>query len=282
MESVIISNSKDFEVKKNKILSGGVDKLHLIADFDGSLTKQFVNGKRVPSLISLLRDGDYISKEYARKAHELYDKYRPIEISSISKEEKSKFMHEWWKKHFELLAVCGLNLEIIKKVVEDISEKKILEMRDFSEDLLKILHKNKIPLIIMSASTGDIIQELLLRKRIYFENMHVIANFLKFDKNGQVVGVKEPIIHSMNKKEFEVKNFDFYYKLEKRKNVILLGDKVEDIDMIEGFDYECLLKIGFLNERVEEQLEDFKKNFDVVILNDGSMKFVLDLIKEIK
>jgi hypothetical protein len=60
-----------------------------------------------------------------------------------------------------------------------------------------------------------------------------------------------------------------------------LGDGVNDIDMIEGFDYDNLIKIGFLNENVEENLPEVKKNFDVIILNDGNMDFVNNLLKEI-
>jgi 5'-nucleotidase len=283
MENIIILNQKEFDEKKQKLIKGGKGKVHIISDFDGTITKAFLNGKKIPSIVSLLRMGDYISENYAKKAHELYNKYRPIEIDlKLSKEEKNKFMHEWWKKHFQLMISCGLNQDIIKKLVNDILEKKTLEFREKSDELFKLLHKDKIPVILMSASTGDIIKELLLRKKMLSLNVHLIANFLKFDKNAQVIGVQEPIIHSMNKKEFEVKSFDFYYEIEKRKNVILLGDKVEDIDMIEGFDYDCLLKIGFLNEDVEDNLESFKKSFDVVILDDGSLKFVYDLIKEIK
>ncbi len=282
-KNIIIVNPKNFEEKKKKILSDGFAKLHVLSDFDGTLTKAFINGKKIPSLVSLLRMGDYISESYAKQAHELYNKYRPMEIDpKLLKEEKVRFMHEWWKKHFQLMIACGLNQEIIKKLVNDIVEKKTYEFREKSDDLFKVLHKNKIPLIIMSASTGDFIKELLLRKNILFGNIYLIANFLKFDKNGQVVGVQEPIIHSMNKTEFEVRNFDFYHNIEKRKNVILLGDKAEDVDMIEGFGYDNLLKIGFLNENIEENLESFKKVFDVIILNDGSMKFIIDFLKRIK
>ncbi|MBU1349747.1 hypothetical protein KJ978_03455, partial [Patescibacteria group bacterium] len=47
------------------------------------------------------------------------------------------------------------------------------------------------------------------------------------------------------------------------------------------FDYDNLIKIGFLNENVKENLEEYKKNYDVVILNDGSMEYVNDLLNEI-
>jgi cytosolic 5'-nucleotidase 3 len=281
-KNVVIVNQVDFEEKKKKILSQGFNNLHLISDFDGTLTKAFVNEKKLPSLISLLRSSNYMSEKYSKEAYELYNQYHPIEISNIPKEEKIRKMNEWWKKHFDLMVVCGLNMDVIKKVILESVEKGTIELRDKSLDLLKKLHKNKVPLIIMSAGTGDLIQEFLSRKSSFFENIKIIANFLKFDKNGQVIGVKEPIIHSMNKNEFQIKNFDFFYEIEKRKNVILLGDKPEDLDMIEGFEPKTLIKIGFLNENIEENLENFKKVFDVIILNDGSMKFMVDFLKEIK
>jgi ATP-dependent Clp protease adapter protein ClpS len=51
--------------------------------------------------------------------------------------------------------------------------------------------------------------------------------------------------------------------------------------MIKGFDFENLIKIGFLNEKVKENLEEYKKVYDVLITNDSSMEFVNELLKEI-
>src|SRR3989344_312020 len=66
-----------------------------------------------------------------------------------------------------------------------------------------------------------------------------------------------------------------------RKNVLLLGDSLGDIGMINGFDYANLIKIGFLNEKIDEHLEIYKKNFDVIITDDNSMNYVNKLLKEI-
>jgi len=51
--------------------------------------------------------------------------------------------------------------------------------------------------------------------------------------------------------------------------------------MIEGFDYDNLIKIGFLNENVEANLEYYKDNYDIIILNDSSLGYINRLLKEI-
>ncbi len=65
-----------------------------------------------------------------------------------------------------------------------------------------------------------------------------------------------------------------------RKNIILLGDNLEDIGMVKGFNYDNLIKIGFLNENVEENLEQYKRNYDVIILNDSPLDYVSGLLKK--
>ena len=51
--------------------------------------------------------------------------------------------------------------------------------------------------------------------------------------------------------------------------------------MITGFDYDNLIKIGFLNEKVDENIEKYKENFDIILLNDTNINYVNELVKEI-
>ncbi|MBU4284105.1 MAG: hypothetical protein KJ968_03290, partial [Nanoarchaeota archaeon] len=63
--------------------------------------------------------------------------------------------------------------------------------------------------------------------------------------------------------------------------MILLGDSLADLNMAQGIDYKTILKIGFLNEYIEKNKEEYKNNFDAVILNDGPMDFVVSILKEV-
>ncbi len=91
MENIIISNSEYLDKIKKTMAKAGPIKLHVLVDFDKTITTAFVDGKFVPSLISILRDGNYLTPNYAKKANALYTKYHPIEIDpNIPLEEKKK------------------------------------------------------------------------------------------------------------------------------------------------------------------------------------------------
>ena len=93
MENVVISRSEELEKFKKAISEAGAERLHVLADFDRTLTTAFVEGKSVPSLISILRDENYLTPDYPQKAKELYAKYHPIEIDpKLSLKEKKKAM----------------------------------------------------------------------------------------------------------------------------------------------------------------------------------------------
>ena len=65
------------------------------------------------------------------------------------------------------------------------------------------------------------------------------------------------------------------------ENVILIGDNLGDLGMSAGIDHDCIITIGFLNDNVDALMDDFEDNFDVVILDDGPMDDILDILHQI-
>ncbi len=278
MKNVIIVNSESFENTKLRMQQAAAENFHVLADFDRTLTKAIVDGQKSPTAIAQLRNGKYLTEDYAPRAHALYDIYSVIEFDpNFPKEEKMKKMHEWWSRHFELLIECGLD----KKTIEAVVKTRTLQFREGALEFLGFLHTQKIPLVIMSAAPGDMIVEYLRQDGMLYDNIDIISNLFIFDENGKVTSIKEPIIHSMNKYEVVVKEFPVFEEIKNRKNVLLLGDGLDDVGMIDGFEYENLLKVGFLNENVDTLLDEYKKRYDVVILGDPGMNFVSDLVKNI-
>jgi 5'-nucleotidase len=277
MENIIISNPEKFEEKKKKILEGGADKFHVIADFDKTLTHAFTDGNKVQSIIAVLRNKNYLTPDYPEKAHALFDRYHPIEVNpDVSIEEKKKKMEEWWTKHSDLLIKSGLNKEDLKKLVEE----NEIRLRDGVLEFIDFLYNKKIPLVIMSASgVGNAIRLCLEKEKRLYDNVNIVSNLFEWNTEGKAISVKQPIIHSMNKDETTLESLPIYLELMNKKNVLLLGDGLGDLGMIKGFDYDNLISIGFLNENVDKNLEKFKENFDVVLLGDGDFSFVNEFVK---
>ncbi|CAN0003324.1 unnamed protein product [Hapterophycus canaliculatus] len=69
--------------------------------------------------------------------------------------------------------------------------------------------------------------------------------------------------------------------MSRRRNVLLLGDSLGDLNMAKGVDADETLTVGFLNDKVEERMDAYLEAYDVVILGDGGFDFVLKLLEEV-
>jgi 5'-nucleotidase len=275
----IILNKEDFEKRLADIKKDGIEKFFVLSDFDGTLTKMFYRGKKKPSLISILRSENLLSPDYSKKAEELYEKYHPIEVDpKVPLEEKARMMERWWMEHYSLLIESGLERKHIRKVIAS----KALELRSGARNFFKTLKRLKIPLIILSSSGlgYDAISMFLRKEKLLFNNIFIISNRFVWQGN-KVIGVKKPIIHSLNKNYAVIKHFpEVFEKVKGRKNALLLGNDINDAKMSEGLNGK-IVKIGFLNEDVEENLGNYKELYDALILKDGSMDFVSRVLRKL-
>lgn len=287
MQQTIISDEKYFLDTLSKIKKDWLQKLHVLADFDRTLTKAFSGWKLRPSLISVLRSEWHLWEEYSKKAYELYDYYNPIEINpNIPLEEKKVEMTTWWNKHLDLLVASKLH----KNDIEEIISSWVVEFRAWIKKFLKFLSENNIPLIIISANWlgTDSIKMFFEREWVLTPNVKIISNEFNWDKNWNASGYDKRVIHVFNKDETVLKDFlEIHNLIENRKNVILLWDSLWDPGMIEWFEYDNLLKIGFLNEIPHpdplltgeggNMLEHYKKHYDIVLTGDNDWEFINNL-----
>lgn len=263
-----------------KFKDGGSTKIHVLSDFDKTLTTAYVDGKKVSSMIAVLRNEGYLTPEYSARAQALFDKYHSIEVDPfLPMEEKKQAMVEWWTKHSDLLVESKLSKADVEKVVA--SGK--FRLRDGVLEFLDELYAKNIPIVIMSASgLGEEAISMYLKAhgRLY-DNVHIISNALEWNNEGMVVGIRKPIVHGLNKDETLIRNFPVYEKIKDRRNVVLLGDSIGDIGMVSGFEFDNILKIGFLNEEKEMLMDVYKQNFDIVLTNDQDMSFVRKILQNI-
>ena len=280
MEDILIPNAEYVQNVIAKMSAQGGQFFHIVADFDRTLTKAFVDGKPRSSLESILEWEGLLGLEYSKKAKANFDKYYPIEINpNVSLEDKKVAMQEWRTVQFKLMLDSWLTKDVIQKTMQ--SEKVIF--RSWYEIFFATLENNDIPLVVFSASGlwYEGVSCWLQSINAMTENIHIISNNFIWDTSGKAIWIQEPIIHSFNKNETTIKTFPFYQEIASRKNIILLWDSPGDVHMADGFDYENIIKIWFLNNDTPELRKLFQEKYDVVILNDGSMDWINDLIKKI-
>ena len=283
MNNFVYTDKQEFSKKLENMKKEGLENLHFLADFDNTLTKAFVNWKKIPSLNAILRETKwYFLDEINKKDIELFEKYHPKEIDpNLNIKEKIKYMEIWWKESFR----NSIKWWITKKILKEIWKNEKIQLREWVKEFLEFLNKNNIPLIIISASwVGKLsIKYFLEEHNLLFPNIEIISNDFVWDKNWKAIDYKRPIIHSFNKSETLISNFpEIYSKIKNRKNVILLWDSLGDHHMVDGFEYKNLINIWFLNTKVEELLEEYKKRYDILVLNDGDFGVVNEILEEIK
>ncbi len=268
---ILCKDNQQLQQKINAIKQDGISQLHIISDFDKTMTKAFADGKKVQSSFSLLREGGYLGEEYVKGAFALFDEYYPFEVDpTLSDTQRNEKMTEWWGKHWNLMIQHGIN----QAVFDDIIAKGKLELRENVEEVLSVVAENKIPLLIFSSGLGNLIKTFLEQQNLLTDNVHLISNFFQFE-NGNAISFTTPQIHVFNKNEYAIKDTDYYTAVKNRKNVILIGDSLGDVRMADGMEHDTVLRIGILID--PDQKDRYLQEYDVV-LPDGSLEYVLTLL----
>ncbi|XP_008328181.1 cytosolic 5'-nucleotidase 3 [Cynoglossus semilaevis] len=251
------------------MMKAGSNTLQVISDFDMTLTRFEYNGKRCPTCHNILDESQLISEDGKEELKELLNTYYPIEIdSSQSIEDKLPLMVEWWTKAHELLIQQKIRKDGIATAVGE-SEAKLREGYQLFFDHL---HEHSIPVLIFSAGIGDILEEVIHQAGVFHPNVKVFSNYMDFDEDGVLKAFKGELIHVYNKREGALLNTGHFQELRTRPNVLLMGDSLGDLTMADGVqDMENILKIGFLNDKVEERKQSYLDSYDIVLVKDETL-----------
>lgn len=273
----LIYNEKKLKKKIEKMAADKAQKLHILTDFDKTLSEtSYIDGQPVGSIVGLLRAGGHLTPEYTTESYALFEKYHPFEHDqNIPRAKRVAKMQEWWIKHSELLIRSKLN----KKNMDQAMIAGHLKLRAGVAETFRLLHQHNVPVVIMSGGPAYMIQKQLELSGILTDNVHIVACYYEYDDNGYMINYKKPIIHSQNKYEIILKDFPFFGQLKERTNVILLGDQIDDLGMITGFGYKNLLTIALANKKSNE--EKFASKFDIVIGEPGDFNFINNILKQI-
>jgi HAD superfamily hydrolase (TIGR01544 family) len=256
------------------------EDLYVISDFDRTLSKGIINGKKVPSIMSLLRDGKHLNEGYAEKAKALFEKYHPMEKNlSLPLEERKKYMKKWWEEHNNLLIESGLKFSDL----EDIANNGRIEFREGVLEFLDKLNKNKIPLVVFSSSgCGEAIKIFFKKYNRDYDNTFYITNRFNWGENGEALSIKGKIIDVLSKGEIYFNEFPkIWQRVKEKGDVILVGDSLSDVDMAKHVDYKNIFKIGFLNGSYNDNGDEYRKVFDLVLDGKEGFEKISEIIDKI-
>ncbi len=236
---------------------------YVMIDFDRTITEA-----NSISAWRILYHSELLGKDFKQKYTDIHDK---TELDkNQSNEAKQKAFEERFTAYMELLRTCNFNKDILEQSVG----KTELTLREGAKAFFRKMYENNIPVIIISCSIKNVIEEYLKQNGVYYDNIYIYANYL--DMNGKKENdVTNITPYSKNKIQFseEVKK-----NVKDKKYIILLGDIVDDVNMVSKENLNNTITIGFLEKDIESNLEKYNEIFDIVLTNRTSFDEVLKII----
>uniref|UniRef100_A0A7S0CAN0 5'-nucleotidase n=1 Tax=Proboscia inermis TaxID=420281 RepID=A0A7S0CAN0_9STRA len=271
-QKVLHRDENAIHFKRRKIALEGFKDLHVVLDFDHTLTSSFtVGGERCHECHDIIHNigvacanaGDDYDDEWATFREEIDRMWSDAEAGL-----HSGGLREWWERFNEIMVRHNFSRENLILAVDSANT----IMRPGACELLDLLKRNNVRTTIVSAGIHDVIEECFKRRFgvDLHENVRIVANVPVWDKD-ILQGWKGPLIFSRNKAEvlnaLGYCSKDDFMKLP--KNIILAGNSVGDVDCLHGITHECNLTFGFLNKEATDDssalaLSKFQENYDLV------------------
>lgn len=111
----------------------------------------------------------------------------------------------------------------------------------------------------------------------------MVSNTFTWNEDGVANGRLESVIHVFNKEIGAIRSQpEVYNFIRSKRDIILLGDSTGDSHMADGYDADTVLKIGFLTKNPEKNLREYMQKFDIVLVGDGDMGVVVDILKNLQ
>jgi len=266
--------------------------MFFVIDFDRTITKCFLENGIDKCLDShdTMASIPKVTWQCKKTMEILMDKYYPIETDPyMSCEEKTGHMVEWYSLVNALLEAQGI---LQNDVASAVAECKDFRLRSGVGELFRFAYTAGIPVIILSAGLGNIIDEVV-KQCIHkpsgavgevWENVRTFSNTLQWNGDAkEKAWFSEPILHPFCKSLKDAPG-DIKELIGGRHVAVLAGDSMGDLTMADGVETSEVLKVGFLNERVDERLAKYtgEGGFDRVVLNDGGFDPLLEVLRRMQ
>lgn len=238
-------------------------------DFDKTITTS--NGT---DSWTILQNPSIMNPQFEKDSLLLYEKYGPLELDyTLDAVTKSNYMKEWYFSVMDLTYFYGLTYDKFLACVKYSN----MPFRNGFKKFLSDLHHYNIPVIILSAGIGNVISQVLKLNDCFYDNVHVVSNFIKFENN-KMLPFNDDIIHTSNKSIDKLPNYIFE-EIKNKDYILLFGDLIEDLNMVHKEDLDKTISFGFLEKNVDNNFDVYKQHFDVVLTDNSSFNDVAKILK---
>ena len=104
--------------------------------------------------------------------------------------------------------------------------------------------------------------------------MFIYSNDYDIENNGKN-DIYEVTPHSKNKITFSKELNEI---IKTRDYALLFGDIVDDVNMVSKDKLNSTITVGFLDKKIEENLELYKSTFDIVLTDNASFKEIEEIL----
>ena len=158
---------------------------------------------------------------------------------TIPLSKRIRFTEKW----YELDSAFTAAQNIERKKVKEVLDLANVGFRNQAPEFMRMCYENKLNFSIVSGGCSDIIASMMNQVIDVknYENFRIYGNEMVFedDKIKRV----EMKINSVGKKMIIDDQ-----KVQNRKQIILLGDILPDVNIVQNVSYDNLIAIGFLNK----------------------------------
>ena len=269
-DGLIVSDAAAFRAKFSDFAAAGGTDVHVVCDFDRTLTVKNSGSDDEVTTWHILRDH---LPEAARKQYmQLFEKYRALELGGMLTMDGAV---TWWSSILDLFVANTVNLAVVE---DDFLSRA--NMRPGTKELFKYCADKGIPTVIFSAGIREVID--IWCRKYNIEPTLVISTSLRLTEDSRIVGWnRDTLVHALNKTE--ASHPGLHDLRRERRNVLLVGDGIDDASMAGGSG--DVLKVRILDPRPDEaddqtQVSRSYEKFDAII-RSGTLLPLLALLKGI-
>uniref|UniRef100_A0A1B6LV25 5'-nucleotidase n=1 Tax=Graphocephala atropunctata TaxID=36148 RepID=A0A1B6LV25_9HEMI len=262
--NVVLKDEEDFKNKLSNMVEDGVDNLQFVSDFDDTITKHIVDGKRGLTSFDVFIRAKSISQVCIDRVKAHLSMLEPnLFNANLEPDQQVQFDRELAK-----LLACSVGERIGLAEIHEAVERVVTPLKDGCKELLTLLSDLRVPLTVVSAGSGEVIEKMLKDF-----NAKVVANYVKF-QDDHITELLKPNIGMFNKHKVPLPIDP------SRSNIIVIGDFAWDSKIADNVvNVKNTLKIGFFYGRKNESIEQDLNFFDVLLLDDESMNVALGILK---